>query len=160
MVRTGRYISLAALVAVIIVMTSGCDPSKQLEKDEVVKIQAYLSQNPDLNYELKQSGLYYLDEVVGTGALAVTHDTAFTFYSGYFIDGTKFATNIGTTDTLVYPVNEGWLIKGFDEAITYMKVGGKSKILMPGSLSYFDYTPRLFDIQLIKVIPGPGADGK
>jgi len=160
MVRTGSYVSLAALAAAVIFMTSGCDSSKQLEKDEANKIQAYLSENPDLNYELKPSGLYYLDEVVGTGALAVTHDTAYSFYSGYFINGTKFATNVGTTDTLIYPVNEGWLIRGFDEAITYMKVGGKCKILMPGSLGYFDYTPRLFDIQLIKVIPGPGADGK
>jgi FKBP-type peptidyl-prolyl cis-trans isomerase len=160
MARTGSYISLAALAAVVILLSPGCDPSKQLAKDEAEKIQVYLSENPDLHYELKQSGLYYLDEVVGTGALAVTHDTAFFFYTGYFLDGTKFGTNVGTTDTLIYPVNEGWLIQGFDEAITYMKVGGKCKILMPGSLSYYDYTPRLFDINLVKLIPGPGADGK
>ncbi len=160
MINGKSYLTFAAIAGLIVFISAGCDDTKKWEKEEAAEIQAYLDKNPDLNYELKASGLYYLDEVVGTGAQAVTHDTAYMFFTGYFLDGTKFGTNVGTTDTLIRPVNEGWLIKGFDEAITNMKEGGKCKVLLPSSLGYYDYTPRLFDMHLVKLVAGPGADGK
>ncbi len=82
------------------------------------------------------------------------------FTAGTYLDGTQFDTNIGTTDTLVRPVNEGWLIAGVDEAITYMRVGGKAKVIVPSNLGYFNYVPFHFDIYLVRLVPGPGADGK
>ena len=56
------------------------------------------------------------------------------------------------------------LIAGFDEGITYMKEGGKATFLIPSKLAYGTsgyytipgYTPLLYDVQLVKVIPGPG----
>lgn len=158
--RRNKYLIVAAFAALVLVMTTGCDPSKSLKKEEESKIQAYLNLHPDINYVLKESGLYYFDDTVGTGPLAVTHDTAYVFYKGYFIDGTPFDTNIGTSDTLIRPVYEGWLIEGFDEALTYMKVGGKAKIIVPSYLGYYDYIPMLFDVYLVKLVPGPGAKGK
>lgn len=160
MVRTGRYITIAAFAALIIVITYGCDPSKALDKEEAKEIQNYIDGHSDLHYVLKKSGLYYLDDTVGTGSPAVTHDTAFIFYRGSDLDGTVFDSNIGTTDTLIRPVNEGWFIQGFDEALTYMKVGGKAKVIIPSYLGYYNYIPILFDIYLVRLIPGPGANGK
>jgi|WetSurMetagenome_2_1015567.scaffolds.fasta_scaffold00001_143 FKBP-type peptidyl-prolyl cis-trans isomerase len=157
MVKISRYIYVAFIAAGLIALLAGCDPANSYEKDEKEAIQNYLDNHPDLNYVLKSSGMYYLDEVVGTGAQAVTHDTAYFFFTGYTISGTKFQSNVGTTDTLIYPVNEGWLIAGFDEALTYMKVGGKAKILLPSALAYLDYNPLLFDIHLVKLKAGPGA---
>ncbi len=158
--RRNRYIILAAFAASILIMTAGCDPSKSLEKEEAAQIQKYLDSHSDIDYVLKHSGLYYFDETVGTGASAVTHDTAYVFYRGFSIDGNQFETNIGTTDTLIRPVNEGWLIEGFDEALTYMKVGGKAKVVIPSHLGYFNYVPMLFDIYLVKLVPGPGGNRK
>ena len=148
---------IPVLIAIMVLALSGCDTTKKLEKEEAAEIQNYLDSHTDLNYELKQSGLYYLDEVVGSGLQAETHDTAYVFFTGYTIDGTKFTTNEGTTDTLIRPVNEGWLITGFDEALTYMKEGGKAKVLLPSSLAYYDYTPLLFDIHLVRLVKGPGS---
>lgn len=128
---------------------------------EEIKIQNYINNNPTLPFQLKPSGLYYLDQVIGTGSSLVTHDIAYVKYTGKFLDGEVFDTNVGKTDTLVFPVNEGWAILGFNEGITYMKEGGKATLLIPSILAYgpFGYypvipgnTPVLFDVDLVKVV--------
>ena len=140
-----------------------CDPAKKYENEESTKIQEYLSSNSNLNFVLKPSGLYYLEVLAGTGVAPVIHDTAYVKYTGKFFDGSTFDTNVGETDTLIFPVAEGWLIDGFDEGITYMKVGGKAKFLLPSRLAYgpsgsypyiLGYTPLLYDVELVKVKAG------
>ncbi|MCU0455981.1 MAG: FKBP-type peptidyl-prolyl cis-trans isomerase [Bacteroidales bacterium] len=152
------------LVLLMGLMAAGCNPAKTYEEEQKEKIRNFLDSHPDLDFELKPSGLYYFEEITGTGDLAETHDTAYLFYTGYLTDGYKFDTNIETNgdliDTLVRPVNEGWFIKGFDEAITYMRVGGKSTVLMPSNLAYYDYTPLVFEIQLVKLVKGEGKGGR
>lgn len=153
--RITRYIIPAMVTGLIIILSASCNSTKKYEEQEAAEIRNYLDTHTDLSYELKASGLYYLDEVEGTGDLAVTHDTAYVFYTGYFLDGVQFGTNVGTTDTLVRPVNEGWLITGFDEALTYMREGGRAKIVLPSKLAYFDYEPLYFEIYLARLVPGP-----
>jgi len=160
MVILSRHLSVGAIAAAVMLITSGCDPAKSLEKEEAEEIQNFLNEHSDIEYVLKNSGLYYYDDTVGTGLLAMTHDTAYFFYRGTYLDGTQFDTNLGTTDTLVRPVNEGWLIAGVDEAITYMRVGGKAKVIIPSYLGYFNYVPIHFDIYLVRLVPGPGKKGK
>jgi FKBP-type peptidyl-prolyl cis-trans isomerase len=67
---------------------------------------------------------------------------------------------MGTTDTLIFPVNEGKLsVIGFDEGITYMKEGGRAFFLVPSSLAFgasgtyyiYPYTPFIFQVQLVKL---------
>ena len=156
-----RIISLFALVVVVTsVLLTSCDPSKKYAREEQNKIQQYLSDNSTLAFEKKASGLYFLEVQAGTGNLAVQHDTAYVKYTGKFLDGTVFDKNVGTTDTLKFPVNEGYLINGFDEALLYMKKGSKALILVPSTLGYGPagyytiggYTPLLFDIELVKLV--------
>jgi FKBP-type peptidyl-prolyl cis-trans isomerase len=167
MIRKYNQTILLFLAAVLLMSLGSCNPAKKYEKEERAKIQEYLSHNSNLNFVLKPSGLYYLEVEAGSGRLPVTHDTAYIIYTGKFLDGTVFDTNIGTTktDTLIRPVNEGWIISGFDEGLTYMKEGGKAMLLIPSELAYGTYgrypyiqgyTPLLFDIELVKVKAGPG----
>jgi len=159
--RSAVFIIFAS---VILLMFYSCDPGKKYEKEEAAAIQDYLSINSNLNFVLKPSGLYYLEVEEGTGPQPITSDTAWVKYTGKFLDGRVFDTNVGTTDSLGFPVYEGWLIYGFDEGILYMKEGGKATLLIPSSLAYGSagksiipgYTPLLFDIELLHVIPGPG----
>ena len=125
----------------------------------------YLSDNDSIDFELKASGLYYHDVKVGTGSQAEIHDTAYVFYTMKYLSGTTFETNVGSEDTLIFPVNEGWLsVKGFDEGMTYMKEGGKAKFLVPSSLAFGasgtyyipSYTPFLFDVELTKIVKHTG----
>jgi FKBP-type peptidyl-prolyl cis-trans isomerase FkpA/FKBP-type peptidyl-prolyl cis-trans isomerase FklB len=95
--------------------------------------------------------------------MPIAHDTVHVLYTGRFLDGSQFDTNIGGED-LVFPVSEGLTIEGFDEGITYMKEGGKATFLIPSKLGYGGsgyysipgYTALLYDVQLVKVDPGPG----
>ena len=96
--------------------------------------------------------------------MPIMHDTAYLKYTEKFLDGTIYDTNVGTTDTLIRPVAEGWIVYGIDEGITYMKEGGKTTFLVPSKLAYGasgsysipGYTALLFDIELVRVKPGPG----
>ena len=113
---------------------------------------------------LKSSGIYYADITVGTGIKPVAHDTAYIFYNAMYLSEVVFGTNIGTKDTLIAPINEGFLIAGFDEAITYMNEGGKAMAVVPSYLGYGNnsyyfpaYTPIVFEINLVRVKRGPGA---
>jgi FKBP-type peptidyl-prolyl cis-trans isomerase FkpA len=157
--------SLLLFCVIIIFTLVSCDPTKKYEKEERSVIDHYLAQNPTLNFELKKSGLYFLDVTVGTGIVPKTSDTVYIKYTGKFLDGTVFDTNVGKSDTLVYPAFEGYLIYGFEEGVSFMKEGGKSLLLLPSSLAYGPsgygaingYTPLLFDIELVKVKKGPNA---
>jgi FKBP-type peptidyl-prolyl cis-trans isomerase len=164
MIKRNNQTIFLFITAVLLMSLGSCNPARKYEKEESAKIQEYLSNNINLNFVLKPSGLYYLEVVAGLGRLAATHDTAYLFYSGKFLSGTVFDTNAGTTDTLVRPVNEGWLITGFDEGITYMREGGKAMFLIPSKLAYGasgfyfinGYTPLLYDVELVRIKPGPG----
>jgi len=152
--------------AIIMISLGSCDPSKKLEKEESAIILAYLGSNSNMNFVKKPSGLYYLEVVAGSGRVPVAHDTAYVFYTGKLLDGTIFDTNVGTTDTLIFPMEEGWLnLTGIDEGVTYMKGGGKAIFLIPSKLAYGaygaypyiqGYTPLLFDVELVRVKAGPG----
>jgi FKBP-type peptidyl-prolyl cis-trans isomerase len=130
------------------------DPAKV--EDEI--IQEFINKNPTYSFQLKPSGLYYLDLIIGTGPVPVAHDTAYVQYTGMFLNGNVFDTNAGEAD-LIFEVAEGQLIPGFDEGITYMREGGKAVFLMPSKLAYGSagyyiipgYTPLLFEVYLVKV---------
>ncbi len=159
-----NYLKGFLLIAVVLaVLLTSCDPGKKYDKEEKSQIQDYLSKNSNLAFDLKPSGLYYLDEQVGTGRTPVAHDTAYVMYTGKFLNGNTFDTNVGHTDTLIFPVAESWMILGIDEAITYMKEGGKALVLIPSSLAYGPtgwysiggYTPLLFELNLTRIVKGP-----
>lgn len=164
MLRRNVKTVLLLLVAVIMLSIVSCDPAKKYEKEETAKIENYLNSNQNLSFVLKTSGLYYYEVQAGTGRAAVTNDTAYVKYTGKFLDGTVFDTNVGKPDSLIFPVDNGWMIYGFDEGITLMKEGGKAIILVPSKLGYGPagryiipgYTPLLYDVELVKVVPKPG----
>ena len=158
------------LLSVLILITQdSCNRSTNYDDQETSDIQYFINTHPQVNFELKPSGLYYYEVKKGHGLLAQTHDTAYAFFSLKFLDGTVLQTNFNTKDTLIFSVNEGIFIKGFDEGITYMSEGGESLLIVPSSLGYGSagrsdyipgYTPLFFDIVLARIKPGPGPGKK
>ncbi|MBW6500564.1 MAG: FKBP-type peptidyl-prolyl cis-trans isomerase [Bacteroidales bacterium] len=163
MEKTIKNITSLIILGILLIVIVSCDVSRKYNKEERAQIDNYLNSNPTLDFELKASGLYYLEITPGAGDLPRRSDTAFVKYTGTFLDGTIFDSNVERDDTLVRPVDEGWLIPGMDEGITYMRVGGKSLLLIPSSLAYGPagwypipgYTPLLIELELVRLKPGP-----
>jgi FKBP-type peptidyl-prolyl cis-trans isomerase len=166
MIRKNNRMFFSFLAVVLIISSVSCDKENKKEKEEAELIQEYLNANNTLDFVKKPSGLYYLETLAGTGLIPAAHDTAYIIYTGKFLDGSAFSSNVGTTDTLIVPFYEdGFLISGFQEGITYMVEGGKSQFLFSSDLGYgangsypyiSGYTPLLFEVEIIKVVSGPG----
>jgi FKBP-type peptidyl-prolyl cis-trans isomerase len=81
-------------------------------------------------------GLKYTDEQVGTGAEATTGKTAVVHYTGWLMDGTKFDSSLDRNQPFSFPLGAGQVIKGWDEGVQGMKVGGKRTLIIPATLGY------------------------
>ncbi len=84
----------------------------------------------------KPSGLEYEDLVVGDGATAETGQNVTVHYTGWLTDGRKFDSSKDRNEPFVFPLGRGHVIKGWDEGVQGMKVGGTRKLTIPPALGY------------------------
>jgi len=82
------------------------------------------------------SGLKYDDLKIGTGAEAKTGQTVSVHYTGWLTDGKKFDSSVDRKQPFEFPLGMGRVIKGWDEGVQGMKVGGKRKLTIPPGLGY------------------------
>jgi FKBP-type peptidyl-prolyl cis-trans isomerase FkpA len=82
------------------------------------------------------SGLIVEEVVVGNGALAESGQRVKVHYTGWLTDGTKFDSSKDRGDPFVFPLGAGHVIKGWDEGVEGMKVGGTRKLTIPPALGY------------------------
>ncbi len=83
-----------------------------------------------------KSGLVYEDLKVGTGAEAKPGMMVKVHYTGWLTDGTKFDSSVDRGQPFVFSLGAGQVIKGWDEGVAGMKVGGKRKLTIPPELGY------------------------
>jgi ketosteroid isomerase-like protein len=82
------------------------------------------------------SGLKYTDEVVGTGASPSPGQMVTVHYTGTLEDGTKFDSSVDRGQPFTFQIGVGRVIKGWDEGVMTMKVGGKRRLIIPPQLGY------------------------
>ena len=82
------------------------------------------------------SGLIIEDVTVGQGAAAAAGQKVTVHYTGWLTNGTKFDSSKDRNDPFVFPLGGGRVIKGWDEGVQGMKVGGKRKLTIPPALGY------------------------
>lgn len=83
-----------------------------------------------------QSGLRYEDIVVGTGPSPQSGQEVTVHYTGTLEDGTKFDSSLDRGQPFKFNIGVGRVIKGWDEGVMTMKVGGKRKLVIPPQLGY------------------------
>ena len=84
------------------------------------------------------SGLGYVDLVEGTGPQPKPGESVRVHYTGWLENGKKFDSSHDRREPLVFPIGRGHVIKGWDEGVGSMKVGGKRKLVIPANLGYGD----------------------
>jgi FKBP-type peptidyl-prolyl cis-trans isomerase len=108
------------------------------------------------------SGLQYWDIKVGTGQEAKNGDHVKVHYTGWLTSGKKFDSSVDAHQPFDFRIGSGDVIKGWDEGVTGMKVGGKRQLRIPpglayGSKGYPGVIPAnatlIFDIQLLGILP-------
>ena len=82
------------------------------------------------------SGLQYVDLVVGQGREAHAGETVTVHYTGTLLDGTKFDSSKDRDRPFVFRLGAGQVIKGWDEGVAGMKIGGTRKLVIPPQLGY------------------------
>lgn len=88
------------------------------------------------NTNTTPSGLKYIDEVVGTGASPKNGKRVTVHYTGRLADGKKFDSSHDRNKPFAFAIGVGQVIKGWDEGVLTMKVGGKRKLIIPANLGY------------------------
>lgn len=163
-------------MALFIGACSDLDSAEELTIEDRI-FENYLLAN-NITAQPTQSGLYYIEELEGTGASPKSEDWVIFNYSLYTIQtgslvvttNEVLARNVGIYDSRVlYGPNKaalGYNISGLDEGLAMMKEGGKAKLLFKSDLGYEDkiigaidaYSSLLLHVELVKVIEDPVLD--
>ena len=106
--------------------------------------------------------LQVVDDVVGKGKAAATGDKVRVHYTGTLMNGKKFDSSRDRGTPFDFTLGEGGVIKGWDQGVVGMKVGGKRRLVIPEALGYGDTgsPPNIpekaglkFDIELLAINP-------
>ncbi len=106
------------------------------------------------------SGLEYIEVEAGTGAQAEAGKTVAVHYTGKLQDGKVFDSSVSRGEPIEFPLGKGRVIKGWDEGIALMKVGGKAQLIIPPDLGYGERgaggvippnATLVFDVELVSV---------
>jgi peptidylprolyl isomerase len=104
------------------------------------------------------SGLEYVDVNVGKGEKPKSGDIVVVHYTGWLTDGTQFDSSVGK-DAFKFALGRGEVIKGWDEGLASMKVGGKRNLFIPAKLGYGvdgsgpipPNAPLVFEVELLGI---------
>lgn len=91
---------------------------------------------PDANAVTTPSGLKYVELKEGTGATPQSGQTVEVHYVGTLEDGTKFDSSRDRGQPFSFKIGVGQVIKGWDEGLSTMKVGGRRQLIIPPELGY------------------------
>lgn len=126
------------IISVIIVSIIGCEAKRSPDeyRDGEEKPNMSNQTPPGEKIVTTATGLQYIDQVVGTGAEAKPGMNVSVHYTGWLTNGTKFDSSKDRGQPFEFPLGASRVIKGWDEGVAGMKIGGKRKLTIPSDLGY------------------------
>jgi peptidylprolyl isomerase len=106
------------------------------------------------------SGLKYIEIEPGSGDSPEPGETVVVHYTGWLEDGTKFDSSVDRGQPFSFPIGTGRVIRGWDEGLATMQVGGKRRLIIPPDLAYGPAgrpptipasATLIFDVELLEV---------
>ena len=88
--------------------------------------------------QMTDSGLKFEDTKVGDGAVASQGQTVSVHYTGWLENGTKFDSSKDRNEPFEFKLGAGQVIRGWDEGVAGMKIGGVRRLTIPPQLGYGD----------------------
>ena len=138
MIRSFRYSLLACAATSLVALAVAPDPSKEPAAKPAAETAA--KEGKTSKMIKTPSGLQFEDTVVGTGASPKPGQTCVMHYTGWLWEngakGKKFDSSVDRGQPFEFQIGLGMVIKGWDEGVMTMKVGGKRPLLIPASLGY------------------------
>ncbi len=152
-------IALAGLIILIIVIVGLVVMLRQPAAAPATAPASSTSQTSSQQNTNTPTQLQKIDETVGTGAEAVPGKQVTVNYTGTLANGQVFDSSYSRNQPFSFTLGAGQVIKGWDEGVVGMKVGGKRKLIIPPSLGYGSqavgsippYSTLTFQIQLLSV---------
>lgn len=154
------------------VTSDGCPTEAELarmqrEKEQVAQTPPTAAAIPQVAGDTitTSSGLKYIEMTVGTGEAPQTGQIVQAHYTGWLTDGKKFDSSRDRGQTFAFPLGQGRVIKGWDEGIASMKVGGRRLLIIPPALGYGERgaggvippnATLIFDVELVSLQPMAG----
>ena len=112
-------------------------PQPEVPSPAIINQQSQASSGADMGNTITTvDGLQIEDQTIGTGKEAKSGDTVTVNYLGTLENGTKFDSSYDRNQPFTTQIGVGQVIKGWDEGIVGMKVGGKRKLIIPANLGY------------------------
>ena len=147
--------TIIVAVAVAVHLTAGCAGGRDNGDGGYA---AELNVDPD-RMDRMESGLMYEDVREGTGEEVTTGQIVTVHYTGWLTDGTRFDSS-RDGQPFQTPIGVGQVIRGWDEGIAGMRVGGQRKLVIPPELGYGERgaggvippnATLVFDVELLAV---------
>jgi FKBP-type peptidyl-prolyl cis-trans isomerase len=154
------------LVLLVVVQVTGSSPA-QADTPTAVQItnqqaqpEVPMTESNASDVVTTPSGLKYRDIQVGDGATPQAGQTVFVHYTGTLENGTKFDSSRDRGQPFSFKLGVGQVIKGWDEGLSTMKVGGRRELIIPPDLGYGargaggvipPNATLIFDVELLRI---------
>jgi FKBP-type peptidyl-prolyl cis-trans isomerase FkpA len=133
---------------------------EKIKNEESSNMLKYINEN-NITVDPTESGMYYVETVKGKGKKAESGKKVKVHYKGTLLDGTVFDSSFDHPDAkpIEFTLGKGMVIKGWDEGVGLMRVGGKATLVIPSVIAYGErgrgnippYAPLVFEVELVGV---------
>lgn len=138
---------MKALIAIVSILTLlmivGCGGGEYIPAEPEKPVEPFEAARPAGNITYAtgdtvttESGLKYVDVAIGPGLSPERGQTCIMHYTGWLTDGTLFDSSRDRGQTFEFPIGYGRVIRGWEEGIADMQVGGRRMLIVPPNLGY------------------------